>query len=102
MAPASPLLGIYAACTRHTLEGKHPEGWNPSEKISVEEALRAYTINAAFASFEEDLKGSLEPGKLADFVVLDNNLFSIKPSEIKDVRVLRTYLGGELIYQPNL
>ena len=99
VAPASPIQGIYAAVTRRTLDGKNPNGWVPEQKITVKEALKAYTINAAYASFEEDIKGSLSPGKLADFVVLSDNLFDISPVAIKDVKVLQTYVGGKLVYE---
>ena len=70
VAPISPILGIAAAVTRRTIDGKNPGGWVPEQKITVEEALRAYTVSAAYAGFEEKEKGSLEPGKLADFVIL--------------------------------
>ncbi len=98
VAPPVPLLGIYAAVTRSTLDGKNPEGWVPEEKISVEQALKAYTLNGAYASFEEDIKGSLAPGKLADFVVFEQNLLAIDPAVIKDVKVLMTFVGGEKVY----
>ncbi len=99
VAPPVPLTGIYAAVTRATLDGKHPEGWVPEQKISMEEALRGYTIDAAYASFDEDIKGSLEPGKLADFVILDKNLFEIDPDMIKDVKVEKTFVGGKVVFQ---
>ena len=98
VAPVSPLWGIYAAVTRRTLDDKNPDGWVPNEKITVGQALKAYTINGAFASFEEDMKGTLEPGKLADFVLLSENLFEIDPVEIKDVKVLQTFVGGKNVY----
>lgn len=94
VAPPIPLEGIYAALTRHTLDGAHPDGWIPEEKITLEEALKAYTLDAAYASFEENIKGSLEVGKLADFVILNRDLFSIDPQEIKDIKVLQTFIGG--------
>jgi len=84
--------------TRRTLDGKNPEGWVPEEKITVEEALKAYTVNAAYASFEEDIKGSLEPGKLADFVVLDRDITSIDPVEIWDMKVWQTWVGGKKVF----
>jgi predicted amidohydrolase YtcJ len=99
VAPPIPLEGIYGAVTRRTLDDKNPEGWVPEQKISVEESLKAYTINGAFASFEEDIKGSLEKGKLADFVVMEKDLFSIPASEIRNVRILQTYVGGKKIYE---
>jgi predicted amidohydrolase YtcJ len=99
VAPPTPLEGIYAATTRRTLDDKHPEGWVPKQKITVDEALKAYTINAAYSSFEETIKGSLEPGKLADFVILDRDIISIPPEEIRNVKVLKTFVGGELVYE---
>lgn len=99
VAPPIPLLGIYAAVTRRTLDGKNPEGWVPEQKISVEQALKAYTISGAYASFDEDIKGSLEPGKLADFVILDLNLLEIDPVKIGEVKVLMTFVGGEKVYE---
>jgi len=98
VAPPTPLMGIYAAVTRRTLDNKNDNGWIPEQKIAVEEALRAYTINAAYASFEENIKGSLEPGKLADFVVLEKDITTIPPPEIKDVAVLMTVVGGKAVY----
>jgi predicted amidohydrolase YtcJ len=99
VAPPTPLEGIYAAVTRQTLDGKNPNGWVPEEKISVEEGLKSYTLRAAYASFEEKIKGSLEPGKLADFVILEKNIFEIDPTEIRNVKVLRTVVGGKTVYQ---
>ena len=98
VAPASPLLGIYAATTRRTLDDKNPGGWVPEQKITVAQALTAYTVNGAYASFDEEIKGSLEPGKLADFIILSENLFEIDPVKIKDVTVLQTYVGGEKVF----
>ena len=95
VAPISPLQGIYAAVTRRTLDGANPEGWVPEEKISVEEALHAYTAANAYAGFQEDRLGVIAPGMLADFVVLSDDLFAIDPANIKNVRVLRTVIGGE-------
>jgi predicted amidohydrolase YtcJ len=99
VAPPMPLLGIYAAVTRQTLDGAHPQGWVPEEKISVEDALIAYTRTAAYASFEEDLKGSIAAGKLADLVMIDQDLTRIAPEAIRDARVTRTILGGRTVYQ---
>ena len=99
VAPAEPLQGIYAAVTRRTLDGAHPDGWVPQEKIRVEDALIAYTRTAAFASFEEDTKGTVAPGKLADLVFLDADLMRIDPVDIRDVRVLRTIIGGRTVYR---
>jgi predicted amidohydrolase YtcJ len=99
VAPPTPLEGIYAAATRRTLDGKHPDGWVPQQKITVEEALRAYTSDAAYAEFAEKRKGTLEPGKLADFVLLDRDVTQIPAPEIRNVRVLATVLGGEVVFE---
>ena len=98
VAPAAPLQGIYAAVTRRTLDDKNPNGWVPEQKITVEQALLAYTKHAAFASFEEATKGTLEVGKLADFVVLSEDIFKTAPAEIRNLEVLQTYVGGHKIY----
>jgi predicted amidohydrolase YtcJ len=97
--PADPLQGIYAAVTRQTLDGQPESGWFPEERVDVETALRAYTINNAWAAGEEELKGSIAPGKLADLAVLDRDLFRIPAREIKDVRVVMTVLGGRIVHE---
>ena len=99
VAPATPLEGIYAAVTRRTLDDKNPDGWFPEQKISVEQALTAYTTTAAFASFDENIKGSLTPGMLADFVVLDKDITKIDPTEIKTVKVIKTVVGGKTVFE---
>jgi predicted amidohydrolase YtcJ len=101
VAPADPLQGIYAAVTRRTLDGAHPDGWVPEQKITVEQALEAYTVEAAYASFEEASKGTLKPGMLADFVVLDRDITAIPPAEIRDAKVLKTIVGGRVVYPAN-
>ena len=88
-----------AAVTRRTLDDKNPDGWIPEQKISVEQALKAYTISAAYASFEETIKGSLEPGKLADFVILDQDITTILPEKIREVKVLKTVVGGRVVFE---
>ena len=98
VAPLKPLQGIYAAVTRRTLDDKNPNGWYPEQKISVEQALRCYTINNAYAGFQENKLGMLKPGMLADFVVLSENLFDISPEKIKDVKVLKTIVNGKEVY----
>jgi len=98
VAPPTPLEGIYAAVTRRTLDGKNPDGWVPEQKISVEEALRAYTRSAAFASFEEERKGRLSVGRLADFAILSRDIFSIPPEEIREVQVDFTVVGGKVVH----
>lgn len=98
VAPLSPMWSIYAAATRATLDGKNPEGWVPEQKLTVAEAVEAYTVGSAYAEFQEKEKGSITPGKLADFVVLSDNIFKIPPAQIKNVKVEATYLGGKLVY----
>jgi predicted amidohydrolase YtcJ len=97
VAPATPLEGIYAAVTRRTIDDKNPDGWVPAQKITVEEALRAYTANGAYASFDESRKGTLAAGKLADMVLVDRDLFSIQPEEIRDAKVVATVVGGKVV-----
>jgi predicted amidohydrolase YtcJ len=99
VAPLNPLLGIYAAVTRRTVDGKNPKGWIPEQKISIEDAIKCYTLNPAYASFDENIKGSIEVGKLADLVVLSDDILSIDPVKIKDVFVEMTVFNGEIIYK---
>jgi predicted amidohydrolase YtcJ len=99
VAPPTPMEGVYAAVTRRTLDGKHPDGWVPSQKITVEEALRAYTIDAAYAAFDESRIGSLEPGKLADMVVLEQNPFDVLPEKVNTVPIAATIVGGKIVYR---
>ncbi len=95
VAPLNPLESIYAAVTRRTLDNKNPNGWVPGEKITVKEAIKCYTGNAAYAGFQEDRLGILKTGMLADFIVLDKNIFEINPVDIKNVKVIRTVVGGK-------
>jgi hypothetical protein len=95
----NPMLGLYAAVTRKTLSGQPEGGWFPQEKLTVEEAIRAYTLNTAYAAYEEDLKGSITVGKLADVVVLSDNLLTMNPDHIKDVKVVTTVVGGNVVYE---
>jgi hypothetical protein len=99
VAPMSPILGIYAAATRRTLDGKHPGGWVPEQKITVAEAIHAYTMGSAYASFEEKIKGSIEPGKLADVVVLSDDILNMDPARIEQVTVEQTIMNGQVVYQ---
>jgi predicted amidohydrolase YtcJ len=98
VAPATPIEGIYAAVTRQTLDGANPGGWVPEQIVTVEQSLHAYTTAAAYSSFEEDIKGMLKPGMLADFVLLDRDLTQIDPEKIRDTEILRTVVGGEVVY----
>jgi predicted amidohydrolase YtcJ len=97
VAPLSPILGIHAAVTRATVDGKRPGGWLPEQKISVEEAVRAYTSACAYAEFGEQHKGTLEVGKLADVVVLSQDIFTVKPEEIQETAVVYTIIGGRAV-----
>ena len=98
VAPLNPMLTIYAGVTRRTLDGKHPNGWIPEQKISVEEAVRAYTVGSAFAEFQENEKGTIAPGKLADLVILTQDIFKIDPKEIEKVKVAMTIMDGRVVY----
>jgi predicted amidohydrolase YtcJ len=98
VAPLDPMLSIYAAVTRRTLDGKNPNGWIPEQKISVAEAVRAYTIGSAYAEFQEGSKGTLAPGRLADIVLLSEDIFTIDPREIEKVKVVLTIMDGRLVY----
>jgi predicted amidohydrolase YtcJ len=103
--PINPIYGLYAAVTRQTVQRTPAEGWFPAERLSIEEAIRAYTWGSAYASFEENIKGTLTEGKLADMTVLDTNLLRTKPSEWLDdrghvkVKTLYTLVGGKVVYQ---
>ena len=98
VAPLDPLLTVYAAVTRATLDGKNPNGWFPEQKLSVAETIEAYTMGSAYAEFQESEKGSITPGKLADIVLLSDDIFSIEPGRIRDAKVLKTFVGGKLVY----
>lgn len=98
VAPMDPLMGIYAATTRRTLDGKNPAGWIPEQKITVAEAVHAYTMGSAYAEYQENVKGSLEPGKLADLVVLSDDIFHEDPAMIEKARVEMTIFGGKVVY----
>jgi predicted amidohydrolase YtcJ len=98
VAPLNPVLSIYAATTRATLDGKHPQGWVPEQKITVAEAIEAYTVGSAYAEFQERDKGSLEAGKLADMVILSEDLFSIDLAAIKEAKVVATIVGGRVAF----
>ncbi len=98
VAPLNPMLGVYAAVTRATLDGKNPNGWFPEQKLTVTESVEAYTMGSAYAEFQEQEKGSITPGKLADMVLLSDDIFSIDPAKIRDVKVLKTIVGGKVVW----
>jgi hypothetical protein len=99
VAPLDPVLGLDAAVNRQTLDGKHPEGWFPEQKVTLAEAIRAYTLDNAYAAYTEDRTGSLTPGKYADLVLLDRDLFALPPERIKTARVDVTVLAGRVVYE---
>jgi predicted amidohydrolase YtcJ len=99
IAPLDPLLTLYAATTRATLDGKYNQGWFPEQKVSIQEAIAAYTSGSAYAEFQEHEKGSIEPGKLADLVLLSQDVLTIAPTAIRDTHVLKTWVGGVAVYE---
>ena len=99
VAPLDPAQTLYAAVTRATLDGEHPGGWVPEQKIALVEALRAYTAGSAYAEFQEKDKGTLAPGKLADMVVLSEDPFAVPPERIRDVVAETTVAGGRVVYE---
>ena len=98
VAPLNPMLTLYAAVTRATLDGINPGGWVPQQKLTLAEAIEAYTMGSAYAEFQENEKGSLTPGKLADIVILSDDLFAIDPKNIPDVKVVTTIVGGRVVW----
>jgi predicted amidohydrolase YtcJ len=99
VAPLDPIAGIYAAVTRRTLDGKNPDGWVPEQKISLEEALRSYTYENAYEVHAEGERGVLRPGMLADLVLLDRDLFELRPEALDSARVRATVVGGKVMYE---
>jgi len=98
VAPLNPMLTLYGATTRATLDGKNPNGWFPEQKLTIQEAIEAYTMGSAYAEFQENEKGSITAGKLADMVLVTDDVLSIDPVKIRDVKVLKTWVGGKLTY----
>ncbi len=98
VAPLNPMLGLYAATTRATLDGRNPNGWFPEQKLTIQEAIELYTMGSAYAEFQEQVKGSITVGKLADFILLSEDLLSLPAQEIPKVKVLKTWVGGRLVY----
>ena len=99
VATMNALFGVYAAVTRRTLDDKNPNGWIPEQKISVDEAVRAFTWGSAYAEFQDDVKGTLEVGKLADLIIVSDDIFTIDPVKIRDARVITTIVDGRVVYQ---
>jgi hypothetical protein len=99
VAPIDPMLGLAAAVTRRTLDGANPGGWIPEQKISLDEALRAYTVNNAYAVFAEGNRGMLRRGYKADLVLLDRDLSTIRPEDIGNARVRATIVDGRVVYE---
>jgi predicted amidohydrolase YtcJ len=96
----NPLLGLYAAVTRQTLKGQPAGGWFPEQRVSIEDAIRSYTLNNAYAAFEENIKGSIKEGKLADLVVLDRDILTVPPEELLQTQVVYTIFDGRIVYEP--
>jgi hypothetical protein len=92
------MLTLYAATTRATLDGKNPSGWFPEQKLTIKEAIEGYTMGSAFAEFQENVKGSITPGKLADMVLLSDDILNIDPAKLRNVKVVKTWVGGKLTY----
>ncbi len=94
--PIGPLVGLYAAVTRKGMSGKV---WGADERVSIQDAIRAYTVNSAYINFDEAIKGTLQPGRLADMVVLGDDLLTMAPDRLKDARVDLTIVGGKVLYE---
>jgi len=98
--PLDPMRGLYSAVTRKNIEGGYPDGgWFPEQRLTMDESLRLYTLGSAYASFEEKAKGSIEPGKLADFTVLSRDIFRVDPKDVLTTEALYTILGGKIVFQ---
>jgi hypothetical protein len=93
------MLGLYASVTRQDLKGQPPGGWTPEQRMSRAEALHSFTLGAAYAAFEEKTKGTIEPGKLADFIVLDRDVMTVEASRIPTAKVRMTVLGGRIVHE---
>lgn len=99
VAPLDPLVGVYAAVTRRTLDDKNPNGWIPEQKITVDEAIRGFTWGSAYGEFQDNVKGTLEVGKVADFVMISDDIFTIDPVKIRDAKVMLTVVDGKVVYE---
>ncbi len=98
VAPLNPMEGLKAAVTRQTLDGKHPKGWVPEQRITLDEAIYAYTVGSAYAEFAEKAKGTITAGKLADLVMLDRDIYKTDPLEIDKIKVLLTVMDGKVVF----
>src|ERR1700730_7451191 len=98
VAPLNPMLTVYAAVTRATLDGKTPSGWFPEQKLTIGEAVEAYTMGSVTLNFRKKKKGSITPGKLADMVLLSDDIFTIDPVKIRDVKIMTTWMGGKTVW----
>ncbi|MFI4969024.1 MAG: amidohydrolase family protein [Lysobacterales bacterium] len=94
----NPFYGLYSAVTRQDHQGRPPDGWYPQQKLTLTEALRAFALDAAYAEHQEQTLGTLEPGKWADFILIDRDIFAGKPAEIWSTKVLQTWVGGRRVY----
>jgi predicted amidohydrolase YtcJ len=101
VAPLNPIEGIKAAVTRQTLDGKHPDGWLPEQKLTIDEAVRAFTVGSAYAEFAEKVKGTITPGKLADMVMLDRDIYAAPAADIDKAHVVLTIVDGQIVYEKN-
>ena len=99
VAPLDPWRTVCAAVTRATLDGKHPDGWLPEQRVTVAEALTSYTLGSAYAEFAEDEKGTIEVGKLADLILVDRDPFDVEPAALADLQVDMTMVGGRVVYE---
>ena len=95
---SNPFHGLYATVTRQGRDGEPPGGWYPDEALTRAESLHSFTLAAAYAARQEDRLGSLEPGKWADFIIIDRNYFTVPASEIDDIVVLETWVGGKKVF----
>jgi predicted amidohydrolase YtcJ len=97
--PLNPIASFYASVSRKTLQGLPEGGYEPEQKMTREQALRSYTLDAAYGAFEENIKGSISPGKLADFTIYNQDLMTVPENEILDTRIAMTIFNGEVVYQ---
>ena len=97
--PLNPIASLYASFTRKTLKGTPEAGYEPAQKMTREQALKSYTLDAAYGAFEEDIKGSITAGKLADFTVYNQDLMTVPEEDFLETKVVMTIFGGQVVYQ---